>query len=354
MLSVFILAKTRGCYRGTISGPVWTARSPSQAVVSCLGSGLRRIVLEDIELTGRVRKLAGRLAQTEWQVAGGMESVPYIDKKAAGTSRPIDVCWRANTLYVQNGSSAKMAKAVPQEIARAFDRPEITEAIKLCYDRPAEFIDEYLEDSFDLARMEEVKPEPPQRPDMSTEDGYKDGKLLPHAGDRQSDEGGEDAGGVNRFYEDIDEAKDLEADDGELSPRPARRPRPQQPSVIERFAQSRVFSISGDGRFHHLDGSWLDRTRGNVFPWALRSGEGELVQYYWPKEHCIHQEPLQLGAEIWDLCEKFPDLYSLILTDPSGNPLEISGAALVEMRDQEMLVLHSAAYRLVYTGGDGY
>ena len=66
-----------------------------------LGSGLRRVVLEDAELTGRVRELASRLAQTEWQVAGGMESVPYIDRKAAGTSRPIDVYWRANTLYVQ-------------------------------------------------------------------------------------------------------------------------------------------------------------------------------------------------------------------------------------------------------------
>ena len=318
-----------------------------------LGNGLRRVVLDDAEQTGRVRELAHRLAQTRLQVAWGIESEPYIDGKPAGTPRPIEVYWQANTLYVQNGSPAKMAKVVPQEIGRAFERSEITEAIKLCYERSTEFIDEYLEESFDLSLIEEVEPEPPEGPDMSTENGDAGGKLLLDASDGKFDAGGADAGDQDQVYEDIDEFTDLEPDDGELSPGPARRPRPQQPSVIERFAQSRGFAMNGNGRLDHPDGSWLERTRGNnVFPWALRFGEGELVQYYWPKEHCIQQEPLHLEAEIWDLCEKFPDFYSLILTDSSGHPREISGALLVEMRKQETLVLHSAAYRLVYRGGD--
>ena len=37
--------------------------------------------------------------------------------------------------YVQRGSPAKMARLVPQEIARAFNRQDITDAIKFCYER---------------------------------------------------------------------------------------------------------------------------------------------------------------------------------------------------------------------------
>ena len=40
---------------------------------------------------------------------------------------------------------------MPQEIARAFNRQDITDAIKLCYERPAKFIEEYLDDNFNLA-----------------------------------------------------------------------------------------------------------------------------------------------------------------------------------------------------------
>lgn len=119
--------------------------------LGALGAGLQRIVLDDSDQMERVRGLARRLSATRWQVAEGLKSEPYIDGTPAGTPRPIDVLWHADLLYVQKGSAAKMAKLVPQEIAKAFNLPDATEAIKLCYERSSAFVQEYLEDNFKLA-----------------------------------------------------------------------------------------------------------------------------------------------------------------------------------------------------------
>ena len=131
-----------------------------------------------------------------------------------------------------------------------------------------------------------------------------------------------------------------------------RHHRPPQPSVIERFFQARGFSANGNGRFYHGNGDWAERTQGQVFPWELRSAAGEIVRYYWPKEHCVHKEPLHLDADIWNLCAGNPDLYSLVLTDRSGDPVEFTGDRLVQMRERQELVLYPATYRLVYEEGN--
>ena len=312
-----------------------------QWIVS-LGKGLSRIVLDDTEHMGQVRELACQLEQTRWQVAGDIKSVPYIVGKPAGTSRTIEVSWQGHVLYVQNNSLAKMAKAVPQEIGRAFDRQDIADAIKICYERHEDFIDEYLDNSFALAPVEEVesgastgeKKQPD--PEKDVVDPPPD---WPPTGNGRPKEAPPLTNECNG--------------DNELSSRPPRQPRQPQPSVIERFAEAQGFSMNGSGKFYRTDGSWLERTPGNAFPWELKSASGELVQYYWPKEHCIQHAPLQLEAEIWDLCQQFPGLYSLVLTNMNGAPVEIPGNKLVKMRDQHELVLYPATYRLVYNGADG-
>ena len=307
-----------------------------------VGKGLGRVVLDAIEHTERVRKVARQLEHTRWQVAGDIKSVPYIDGKPAGTSRTIEVSWQGHVLYVQNSSLAKMAKSVPLEIGRAFDRQDIADAIKICYERDEDFIDEYLDNSFDLAAPEDVEPvtstgeneQPHAKNDVADPplDWSTTGNQRPKEGSPQTDE---------------DSGPD------EPSPRPPRQPRPPQPSFMERFAEAMGFSMNGTGRLYHTEGSWLERIPGNPFPWEFRSASGEIVQYYWPKEHCIQQAPLQLEAEIWDLCQQSPDLYSLILSNVDGAPVKIPGGQLVKMREQEKLVLYPATYRLVYNGADG-
>ena len=85
----------------------------------------------------------------------------------------------------------------------------------------------------------------------------------------------------------------------------------------------------------------------------LRSATGETLKYYRDREHCIERSALQLQAEIWDLCQQFPQLYSLVLTNVNNVPIEIKGSQLMEMKKQDRLVLHPATYRLEYRGDDG-
>ena len=315
--------------------------------VATLGEGLQRIVLEDANQMARVRELAYRLSRTRWQVAAGLESEPYIAGTPAGTPRPIDVLWRADLLYVQDGSPARMAKVVPQEIARAFNRQDITDAVKFCYERPSGFIKEYLEDNFILAPPDEegeinLSNSHEKQPDtLAIENGIADQQQESRPTENGQPE---------------DDPPLTHDGDGESelpSPRLPRQPRAARPSVIERFARIKGFSMNETGKLYHGNGSSLERTPGNAFPWELRSAAGEILQYYWPKEHYIQEVPLELEADIWALCQQYPGLYSLILTDSNGDPVKISGNQLVQMQEQEKLVLYPATYRLVYNGADG-
>ncbi len=130
-----------------------------------------------------------------------------------------------------------------------------------------------------------------------------------------------------------------------------RAARSGQPGILDRFAAAQGFSKDGDGRFSHGDGSWIVRARGEVFPWQRHAASGDIVQHYWPKDHCMKQSPLQLEAEVWWLVEKYPESHSLILTDVEGAPIEVTGTELREMRTSEKIVLHPATYRLVYVAG---
>ena len=311
--------------------------------VTALGEGLQWVVLEDADSTERVRGLADRLSRTRWQVAAGLESEPYIGGTPAGVPRPIEVLWRADILYVQRGSPAKMARLVPQEIARAFNRQDITDAIKLCYERAPGFINEYLEDNFNLA--------PPQEKDYIDDSANSEKGPDTEEAD-VLDEQAPDDGDTNNDRAEVDSptADEDDSEDGPPTPRPARPARPPRPSIIERFARAQGFSVNGSEKFHHEDGSSLERTLGNVFPWELKSASGKTERYYWPREHCIQKEPLQLEAEIWELCQRFPDLYSLVLTTVNGVPTEVDGNQLVTMQEQHALVLYPAAYRLEYRG----
>lgn len=101
-----------------------------------------------------------------------------------------------------------------------------------------------------------------------------------------------------------------------------------------------------EDRYYHENGSWIERVGGNSFPWDLYSASGELLQCYWTKDHCLEREPLQLGADVWELCIKHPKKYTLLLTDPDGMPVEYSGNQIRELQENGRLTLFPANYRL--------
>ncbi len=311
-----------------------------------LGTGLQRMILDDPNQMERVRGLAHRLSQTRWQVARGLKSEPYIDGTPVGTPRPIEVLWRADLLYVQEGSAAKMARLVPQEIAKAFNLQVVTEAIKLCYERSPDFVHEYLEDNFNLVPPIDVdEPDRSSTQEVQLDTGEEQGVVvdLPRNG-RPPEE--------VRPEEGAPQTDEDNGDDEPPVPRPRRPAMPPRQSLIERFAKALGFAVNGTDKFDHPDGMSLERTSGNAFPWELKVAQGDILQYYWPKEHCIQQEPLQLDADIWELCQQFPGLYSLILVDVNGAPSQIRGSQLVKMRKQDRLVLYPATYKLEYRGED--
>lgn len=330
-----------------------------------LGRCLSRVVLESEDETSRVRDLARRLAKTVWQVTTTLETVPYIDGTPVGTSRQIPVLWQDECLFVENRSTAKVAKDVAQELGRVFGRQEITDAIKLCYDRPDEFIIEYAEENFELAPAEEIElPDEEVKKEESLRasgtDSVKDDKdaevvTVPDNTANNDNESPEtialtddEQEPSDEQHDDGDEVLDDEEDDDEPVAVPVKRPAIAKPSLMERFAASQGFRKDGAERFYHADGSWIEKVSGSAFPWERRDASSELVRCYWPKEHCIQHEPLQIAAEVWEACRRQPNLYALLLTTEDERPVEIIGKRLLDMVSQEQLVLHPAAYRLVY------
>ena len=338
-----------------------SAESLQKVWLTALGDGLTRIQLDDPEETARMRELGCRLASTQFRFVAALEATPYIDGVPSGTPRCVDVLWKDDALYVESKSVAKMAKAIALELGRHFGRPDIVDAIKLCFEREREFINEYLEENFkllppapDAATPEAgIEIEPPDQPGAAKADDAGHPPTSP-AGEGDSGRTDEsvphvpDGEGVEKPPEfDLD-------DDGEddKNPVPAPRRHPQQPAkpkLIERFAVAYGYvRDNSEGRFYREDGGWIERASGASFPWERYSPSGELLQFYWVKDHCIEREPLQIEAEVWELCTKHPENYSLLLATPDETPVEYSGKRLCALRDSGRVTLFPASYRLVY------
>lgn len=89
------------------------------------------------------------------------------------------------------------------------------------------------------------------------------------------------------------------------------------------------------------------RHNGARFPWEHRTSGGDLVRYYWPKDHCLEREPLEIEADVWSLVEQHPGTYAFILASVVDAIVEIKGDDLLKETGQ--IKLYPASYRLVYT-----
>lgn len=317
-----------------------------------LGTELRRVQLESEGETERIRGLAARLAGTAWCLAPGLQAVPYLGGTPAGTSRHVDALWVDATLYVDHGSTAKLAAAVVKELGRFFQRANVADALKLCFERTPDFVSEYLEENFKLVPPEAVAP-----PDEEHEEAPKAQADAEESPARPSAPPGSDSTAAARPEpgaaaddqarpELPEEESGDEFDEPETKTRRRSHPRPAAPGLIERFAARGGYAEVAPGRFVHPDGSWIAKTIGGIFPWEQRFASGTLIRYLLPREHCI-EEPLELAADVWALCEGQPELYALVLVQPDGSPVELTGRRLGEMRSSGELTLYPANYRLV-------
>src|SRR5262249_598984 len=104
----------------------------------------------------------------------------------------------------------------------------------------------------------------------------------------------------------------------------------------------------GEDRFRHANGSLMIKVPEISFPWEQRTRSGDLVRCYRAKDHCLERAPLQIESDVWSLIERFPERYALVLVNPKGDPVELSGTRLRQLSDDGSIKLYPATYRIVY------
>lgn len=336
-----------------------------RAWLSQLGSDLERIELDDEAEKDRIRTLAAQLARTSWQTTALLEIIPYMDGLPAGLPRRVDVVWMNEILFVEDRPLAKLARSVAQELGRSFRRADVVDAIKMCLDRSPEFVTEYLEENFKLSprlvstsiiETTEMAPSESGVPVDESMQPQSSGKSVEadvtHSDDREpvvlpGEEPVEPDEPQVEGDNQTEEPGDSESPD-DPAPKPPTVPKPPKVSIIERFAIAQGYRKDGGDRYFHPDGSWISKAHDVRFPWERRTASGDLVSYYWPKDHCLEMEPLQLEADIWGLLDQSPNIYALVLSNEKGDPVEVPGTRLRAMRDGCEITLYPATYRLVF------
>lgn len=306
--------------------------------IEALGNGLARIVLDDNKDMECIQRHALRLAQTIWQPVQGLEVVPYIDETPAGTERKIDVLWKGNMLYVDGQQVSKLFKPIAQEIARPFDRQDIADAIKACIERTADFVTEYLEENFKLHFLEgPIIGEKLQASDKADESGTLISTTEEISGKISAES--------VISYENEDDGTEV-TDNKSQSQTSSRVIKPK---LIKIYARSRGYEKVGEfDSYRHPDGSYLRKSNGGPFHFEEYDSNGQLIQSYWLKDHCLMKKPLNLNTDVWSLCQKSPEEYTLILTNPDGNPIEFKGTMLLKLVESGRIKLSPAEYRLSY------
>ncbi len=323
-----------------------------------LGIELCQIELDDVLETERVRVLAAELADTGWQVTQDLEIVPYINGTPAGTTRSVEVVWLNKILYVGQLPQAKLARLVPDKLGKIFNRPEIIAALNYCYERTPEQIIEYIEGNFKLAprtiavtsvdEAEQIVGEHNNinilKPSNNNNLEDQTTAALTNQVDVALAEQSESKDEPTKVNEETVELDGIDFRPDWVQP----HPKATKSRIIERFAQSIGFQKDGDDRFFCADGRWIGKTIGDCFPWEMRTTTGEIVRYYWPKEHCLERETLQIEADVWSMMMNSPSLYAFILLNQEGNPIEVQGENVRTMLDEGKIKLYPATYRLVY------
>jgi hypothetical protein len=312
------------------------------------------VILDAAEETSRVRQLAQRLANTRWQTVAGLEVIPYIDGVPVGLPWRVQVFWRDELLYIESGSTARMARAVAQEFCRAFGLQEIGEALMLCYERPGSFVEEYFMENFRLvdAPVPVAPSEPCER--MEASSSVHPDAISP-AGPSPPRSGGSSATAASATLEtlhgEVGPMRDATAwvpaeGAGSGFTRPSPGSHVAKPGLMDRFTRALGFAEDGGDRYFHSDGRSIRRGDESGFPWEMRSPTGDFLRGYWPKAQCLELRPLEVPAEVWRHCERRPGVYAMVLTDALGEPVEVSAVDLVQWKEQGRLIILPASYRL--------
>jgi hypothetical protein len=310
-----------------------------------LGQSL--LLLRTPEVAESIKSQATRLRDTVvLTVAGSLTVVPYLDGTPAGTPHEVDAVWFGKQLLVREGSSAALAEPIVNELSRGFLQVTLRSAFGICYERSPAFVIEYLEKTFDI--------EPEGLADLpSIMNSVIDQDQRAHETVQPAEAALECAQADSPSMEAMSE-EPITVDTSPHEPHtsfhaeagyPDHPLRESRTPLMLRFLAARAFVQSSTStRLATDDGRWVEKAEGGL--WEEYDESGQLRQCYWPKEHCLERGPLQLPAEIWELCRQQPDLYSLLLVSTDGSPVQHQGRELLKLRQTGRLTIYPAEYRL--------
>lgn len=314
-------------------------RQFSRDWLQMVGECLKRAVFDNKEITERIRELAIQLEQTKFQNEANLEMIPYIDGQPAGLSRKTDVVWIDQVCLLRPLPNGKLAKAIPAELSKRFNLPEIKDALNYCYERDDAHIDDYFKENFKLEDIP-LEDEPKKRIVIRKQDDETEQTV-------ESDDPPLDEVGVDEDVADVQSDEVLELDDNVEEQQREVRQRQFKPSIMERFARSYGFEKEDKHCFVHTNGEMIVNQREGVFPWERINAAGIVQHRYWAKDHCIEDKPLELGADVWKVINDFPNQYSLILADGNCEAVEMSGICLQQLKNSDQLKIYPATYRIV-------
>lgn len=295
--------------------------------MSTLGGMLARLQVDDVEECERLRELGRSLSRSECAIVRQIESTPMIDGVPAGTPRLLDALWQGEVLYVVASSAPRTARAVTHAIGQRFANEDITDAVKICYDREPHFIEEYVSENFALIPVEvhsssqptEKAAQVPNRPDLTRRSPVTEGAR-------------------------VDES---EQDADELSPEESMaRPRLKRSPLIERFARTRGFTLRADDGMTAPDGSLLTKDEDLPSAWNVTSTAGEIIHSYWAREQCLDDKPVVIPAEVWMAFERAPERWTAVLVDVDHAPIALPAASLVNWVRVGRAAVQAADYRI--------
>ncbi len=338
------------------------------------GEFFSRLHNDDETLRDQIRASGGRLAETAWQSFQLLSVLPYLDGSPAGQAHEPVVLWDERTLYVKEGSAARVCDAVVAELSRCFPSEAVQRALRSCYERDAAFIADYLAEHFefddvldpktpeaDTDQSGEEKPEAPreptseapQQPNQSPEvsdpnASSTDADPTDQAADEPDSSPGDSTVDEPVNIDDAGEQGEEEPpdpDEADPQPEPTRKPpTPRQGPLIARFAKSKGFRPTGvKNEWAHQDGSRLEHTS-DIFPWVHKDGD-RVIQRFWIAEQSLTRSGIDLGSDVWEMLRKHPEHCSFVLSEDE-RPLVLPGTTLLRMVQGESLELFASRYRL--------
>jgi len=340
-----------------INDPIAIVHEDQKPWMKRFGTDLNRIELDSNDEQTRVRALGANLADSRWFELSELDVVHYIKGIPAGIPKNVDVIWSNRVVYVKSLAAARLACLVPDYLGKIFGRADVASALNYCFGRSPDEVTDYLEENFRLQKLDAPDDEPvsSQKSEVVV-DSIKtalESLSVAEIDEKKHDEDlGNEATNIapiepQNVTQAVGSSSEENRQNRELE-KPRQQPAPPKQGIVEKFMSAKGCHKAGENYFvNGSDGSSFSRSSKDAFSLVQNDQAGNVIYHYWVKDQCLETEPLQVDAVVWGMVEKFPETHGFLLSDRAGNPVEIQGETLKNMRENGHLRIFPATYRVV-------